>query len=773
MAKTLIINYNLKETAYSWHQSVQNILKLIITIFCACFFSNSIFSQSTLPDPKFGVMGIYHEDSILLRWAPTTLEAFQSAVTEGFSLERGLFAIDGVALSPDSLEASIIMIDEEINLIDEEDWDLVNVTSDLKAAAIELFYNFQYTPPAADTSNIFSALEASNNKKTIVAIASILADRDWDAAEAIGWAYKDGDIDAGNQYVYILTLLDTGEKFYSLVGTEHEFQFKSIPKPSAFAGDSIVRLTFDKFGLDDYYGYYIERSSDNGQTFIETTDAPVYYEDERSPNIFSSIDSLPDNENEYVYRISGVTPFGLQSEWSDTVSVQGIPGPIEAEPDISSIIESGTGVDIEFTFPEEMEPKIQGFEVIRSIERSGPFLNLTAGAMLSPTERIFHDEEPLYSNYYFVRAIDENNYPLLSIPMYYAPKDSIPPDVPGSLGGIIDNSSQAHLHWSPNNEFDIKGYKIYASNAENDLYVEITPGTIRDTFFTYQLANNVVNSDWYVQIKAIDQNENESELSEPVHITRPDLFPPSSPVLKDLKAYPFGIGMNWVKSYSEDVISFVLQRKLKAGNTWEVILDITNDYEHGVSTKGWTGDLVTSPTHFNYIDSTVEAMVVYQYRALAYDASGNVASSAILEATGYDDGLRGEIEDLQAVDKPYTIEANTSYSPDVDKSAIAIGWNYTDTVGIHHFIVYRSADHWPFKAYQSYLVYDGRDNPAETTDNAVASAVSSGLHTRFVMLDKDVSPGKIYKYKVQAKHLDGGFSRISEVVSVTATQTTH
>jgi hypothetical protein len=224
------------------------------------------------------------------------------------------------------------------------------------------------------------------------------------------------------------------------------------------------------------------------------------------------------------------------------VSVHGIPGPIEVEPDISGIIESGTGIDIEFTFPEEMEAKIQGFEVIRSLERTGPFLNLTAGTMLLPTVRTFHDDEPLYSNYYFVRAIDENNYPLLSIPMYYAPKDSTPPDIPESLGGVIDNSSQAHLHWSPNTEFDIKGYKIYASNAENDLYVEITPGTIRDTFFTFQLANNVVNSDWYVQIKAIDQNENESDLSEPVHITRPDLFPPSPPVLKDLKALPL---RNW------------------------------------------------------------------------------------------------------------------------------------------------------------------------------------------------------------------------------------
>lgn len=62
---------------------------------------------------------------------------------------------------------------------------------------------------------------------------------------------------------------------------------------------------------------------------------------------------------------------------------------------------------------------------------------------------------------------------------------------------------------------------------------------------------------------------------------------------------------------------------------------------------------------------------------------------------------------------------------------------------------------------------EGRNNPSATTDDAVISAVSAGLSTRYVVLDKGVRAGTTYKYKVVAKHLDGGFSEVSEVVSVT------
>ncbi len=715
-------------------------------------------------DTDIAFIGIYYQDSIYLRWAPTNIKSYEEAFESGFSLERALYAVDTLLLSQDSFEASLILLDSSIHLISEQDFGNISVSQDLKDAAIELFYNFQYTPPVIDSVSVFGAFEEEEKKQTLVAFASIIADRDWDAAMAMGWAFKDGDIVPGRRYAYVLTSLATEEKYFVLVSAMEEYQFLEIPRLTAFEGDSIVRITFDKTGLDDYYGYYVQISDDDGQTFNLVSDVPVMYDDERAPNLFSLIDSLPDNENEYVYRVAGVNAFGLQGPWSDTVHVQGISGPLDASPDISLIEVSGTGVDITFSFPEELEDKIQGFEVIRSIRREGPFLTLSG--LLSPSIREYHDSEPLYSNYYFIRAIDENGNPLLSLPQYYAPVDSVAAAIPEGLSGTIDESSIARLSWSANQDFDIKGYRLYASNSIDQVFVEITPGVIKDTFFQTQLGTNVLDSIWFVKIRSVDNNENESILSEAVTITRPDHFAPSPPVLKDLHAYAYGIAMNWIESSSTDVESHLLQRKEEASNMWSTILDITNDYINPAHSNGWPGE-GADPTSFNFIDTTVEARKAYHYRVVAIDEAGNIGSSAILNAAGYDDGIRGEIFDLMAIDMPFTVYANTTFTADQDKPGIAVGWNYTDSMTVHHFIIYRSADNWPYKTYNSYLVYDGRQNPAATTDNAVASAVSSGLNTRYVILDKDVKPGTNYRYKIVAKHLDGGFSEMSEVVSVT------
>jgi hypothetical protein len=734
---------------------------ILLSIVC---LSPRIAVAQNAEDTDVAFIGIYYQDSIYLRWAPTNIQAYEEALASGFSLGRALYAVDTLLLSQDSFEASLIMLDSTIQLISEQDFENVSISQDLKDAAIELFYNYDYTPPHIDSVNVFSAFEEEEKKQTLVAFASIIADRDWDAATAMGWAFKDGDIVPGRRYAYVLTSLATEEKYFALVSAMDEYQFMEIPKLTAFEADSIVRITFDKTGLDDYYGYYIQVSEDDGQTFTLASDVPVMYDDERAPNLFSLIDSLPDNENEYVYRVAGVTAFGLQGPWSDTIRVQGIPGPIDASPDISLIEAAGTGVDITFSFPEEFEDKIQGFEVIRSIRREGPFLTLSG--LLSPSIREYHDSLPLYSNYYFIRAIDENGYPLLSLPQYYEPIDSVAAAVPVGLSGTIDGNSIARLSWNANQDFDIKGYRLYASNAIDQVFVEITPGTILDTFFQTQLGTNVLDSVWYVKIRSVDNNENASELSEAVTITRPDHFPPSPPVLKDLHGYPYGVAMNWIESSSTDVASHLLQRKEEASNAWGTILDITNDYTNPTHSNGWPGE-GADPTSFNFIDTTVEARKAYHYRVIAIDEAGNLSSSAILNATGYDDGIRGEIFDLMAIDMPFTVYANTTYTADQDKPGIAVGWNYTDSMSVHHFIIYRSADNWPYKAYNSYLVYEGRQNPAATTDDAVASAVSSGLNTRYVILDKDVRPGTNYRYKVVAKHLDGGFSGMSEVVSVT------
>ncbi|HZV70544.1 MAG TPA: hypothetical protein VFG10_13410 [Saprospiraceae bacterium] len=707
-------------------------------------------------------MGIYHQDIILLRWSPAEYDVYQQSLSNGFRLERGLYSSSGILLSKEEYENSITILQDKIQLIEANAWEGVEAPSSVKDAAIELFYNYHHTLPEVDSVNVFSALEEEENKNSLLAFASIIADRDYEAAEAIGWAYKDNSIEVDKQYIYILTLLETDEKYYTIVSTSDKYDLPRLPKPRAVPGISIAALSFSTVGKDDYYAYYIQRSGDLGSNYELVRELPIMFDDQESPGIFRYVDSLPDNENLYCYRFAGVTAFGLQGSWSDTIRVRGLNGPLDAAPDISEIVKQGTGVDITFTFPDSLEDKITRFEVIRSIKREGPFLKLTDE--LEPDDREFHDDSPLYSNFYFIRAIDENGFPLLSLPQYYAPVDTIAPAIPSGLGGQISVEQYATLHWGVNNDFDIKGYKIYASNAEEGQYTEITDGPVRDTTFQYQLGRNLMNEEWFIKIRAVDLNENESQISEPVMLSRPDAFPPTEPVLKDITSLVNGIGMNWIKSYSEDVVLHVLQRREIGNGGWSTILNITNDYEGLNTTKDWNG---SSLIKFNFLDTSVVAKHEYQYRVKAIDDAGNFSYSAILDAIGYDDGIRGEIYNLEAINKPYTITTTTAYSPSKDSVSVAVGWDYTDTIGVHHFLIYRSAGNWPFKLYKSYLAYDDRPNPAASTDNAFLSAPTSGLTTKYVFVDKQTKFGTRYSYRIIAKHLDGGFSRMSEIVSVT------
>src|SRR5690606_21788566 len=224
--------------------------------------------------------------------------------------------------------------------------------------------------------------------------------------------------------------------------------------------------------------------------------------------------------------------------------------------------------------------------------------------LLGPSVRSFVDEEPLRSNYYFVRVYDQHGYMLVSLPQYYAPPDTIAPAVPTGLSGVVDDHGWAQLSWIANDDFDIRGYRVYAANDTAGLFVEITNGVIKDTTYMYKLSTNVMNSHWYVKMLAVDQNENQSAFSPIVQLGRPDIIPPSTPVLKDVNVIANGIGMNWILSKSDDVVLHILERKRIGTNQWSEILDITNDYAGQQEVHGWEG---TSQQEgkFNFIDTTV------------------------------------------------------------------------------------------------------------------------------------------------------------------------
>jgi hypothetical protein len=101
------------------------------------------------------------------------------------------------------------------------------------------------------------------------------------------------------------------------------------------------------------------------------------------------------------------------------------------------------------------------------------------------------------------------------------PLDTTPPEPPQNLQ-VFAYDETVELYWLPNRESDLNHYNVYVSDAYDGVYAIVA--STHDTFFR---DDNVVNGQiYYYAVTAVDNNNNESELSydEAFAIPRPEGF---------------------------------------------------------------------------------------------------------------------------------------------------------------------------------------------------------------------------------------------------------
>ena len=86
-----------------------------------------------------------------------------------------------------------------------------------------------------------------------------------------------------------------------------------------------------------------------------------------------------------------------------------------------------------------MEAQMQGFNIYRSAEIDGVYEKINA-SILSVTDRVYTDVNPLAANYYVVHAADVNGHEYRSFPYLGQAKDITPPVHPVITGGSCNES---------------------------------------------------------------------------------------------------------------------------------------------------------------------------------------------------------------------------------------------------------------------------------------------------------------------------------------------
>ena len=570
-------------------------------------FTANVKAQEIQKNPAVQVISRTLQNKVLLRWAVDEPLAWKKANDYGFFIERSTISRNGTAVVPIEKKQ---LVSAPLKPKPLAEWEVLATTDQNAAVLAQALYgdSFETTVPNDNLGALYAINDELEQRFTFGLLA---AEQNYEAAKLAGWAFEDTTAIPGENYLYVIRVatpleeaikIENGSIYTSLD------MFEELPKPIGFIGsfeDSRVTLRWNFHLLQQLYtNYSIERSEDN-QNFTQLNGVPIFNAQDDKDGKSSSLsytDSIPNNQTFY-YRIKGKTAFGETGPVSEVVSGKAIES-LGFSPRISrKEIPTDTTAILYWEFDEKGNDLITGFEVRRANNDSGPFE--TVKKNIAPIERKTTVNGLKRSNYFTVVALGKNGVESESYTALVQPIDSTPPAPPKGLQAVLDTMGIIKLSWDKNTEEDLSGYRIFSSNNPNAEFSEVTNATYKEEIFIDTIPIKNLNQKIYFKLKAEDQRYNRSKFSEVLIVDKPDVTPPSPPVLTKYTITNEGVEISWIPSSSEDVVSHSLFRKNTNPNSlWEQIASSA------------------AATDSVFIDKSLTTAGLYNYTLVAKDKVG-------------------------------------------------------------------------------------------------------------------------------------------------------
>lgn len=670
--------------------------------------------SSAQDEAKIKVIARPYQDSIKLRWAPDNPVAWHFLNEYGYKIERfTLMRNDELLEEPDSLILPNTFKPEPL-----KKWEPY-ADNDYVAIAAEAIYgeSLEVTHGIVG-ADIMQVINRSKELESKFSFALLAADFSPLTAELSGLTFTDKSVKKNEKYLYIITSrvpvekikIDTG---YVYVGVD---DFKPMPQPIDVRGDFSDQSTMiswnHQYFENIFIAYQVERSDDNGKTFKPISDDPLINATKaayKTPERMFIIDSLPQNDKEYFYRVRGITSFGEISPASDTVSGYGYQR-LPVNPSISDVkVFSNKIATLTWEFPDSLNHLIDGFKLLRSVNDKGPFDTINQ-KKIPADERKIADEPPYSYNYYKIVAQDHYGHDYQSYPYMVQIIDSIPPVKPVGMNGIVDSTGIVQLSWTNNSEKDLLGYRVFRSNFRNSEFAQITLNPVSDTTYLDTINIKTLTRKIYYKIQAVDQHYNPSEFSEVFELSRPDIIPPVSPVFYGYETDETGIHIQWHNSSSIDVEKHVLYRQDENESGWRVIAvfyprDSISEFTDSLTIEGQN----------------------YKYTMLAVDEAG-LESKPVkpIQIRQYENKVKPPVTEI-------------SYDVDRQEKYIKLVWEYEEP-NVKKFLIYRG--------------------------NAVENlSFYTSVH-EYEFTDKKLMVNNTYLYVIKAVFANGNESKMSNVVEI-------
>ena len=677
---------------------------LLISLFL--ILSARTFGQNSSQTDSIVLIAKQYADSVVLRWAPSNYLLMERMRKEGVYIERR-------RIGEKTFRRQNVTPIKALRL--EEFEEKANTDDKYVYAAAHALYE-KVNSEKDYVAPMSMALEKYQEQNQRYAMAALSADLSSEAASALGWRYCDTKVEKGALYEYRIVLeeldrpnpLKSNPKRLSLVsqkplGKVEEFRIDS--------GDKELMLIWPKYINDSrFIAYHVEYSRDGGNTWIRHNELP---------KLTSSAD-LEALENTYVvpleknyvssrYRVIGYDSFADESLPSKVIEAYGLDLTAPMPPTEVRARDLLDGrMEIQWTNLSEALDHA-GFIVTRSRTFDGNYQPITTQP-ISKSSTSFIDENPYpyIPNYYAIYSLDTAGNVLRSNITTGLWIDNEVPSTPEGLVGRVDSTGRVVLIWSPGEEPDLLGYRVYKSYAKNREFIQITKDIIHQNYFFDETSLKALDQKVYYKIVAIDNAFNPSEYSTILSLRKPDKIPPSSPTFHNFEASAESITLEWNPSSSNDVVRQEIWRK-QGDESWELYTQL---------------DTLQN----SFTDKKVRANQKYAYRVSAIDEAGWMTSSKSISLyTG--NHIRFH---------PIT---EFSISQEEFSGGIVIKWS--EPIDQGRMIIYKSQGNAPLRAYK-YVSGDAT-----------------------VFTDNPASAGEVFNYALQYIGDSGQRGKRSEIQSIT------
>ncbi|MCZ7556845.1 MAG: hypothetical protein M5R41_10640 [Bacteroidia bacterium] len=657
-------------------------------------------------------------DSIVLRWGTTDYVTWKTAAAAGYVIERAELAKRGGA----SLEPQWKRLTEApLKPLRIEDWKLRFAPEDsLAGAAVQSFYG----ESISTTNDPFGSLyEMYLQQQNLHGFGLFLADIRPDLADGLGLRFADRSVERGKPYVYRLYAATQNpdnpvDTAFAVATAKDDNPLTPVTKLTAVEDEKLVVLRWDREESAAYGGFVIERSKDGGGSFTRVTPLPYL------PLVNPSVEDVGSyheyrvkqqrNYEAAQYRVSGVNAFGMLSPAGTVVTAMGRDKTAPRQPAIlpHEIVDE-VSVKISWEVRDTPDKDLDGFIIAKSESPDGPYDIISD--LLPVGARTYTDSNvrDLPPHYYVVSAVDTAGNSRMSAPMFAVFPDSIPPATPSGLVGSVDSSGVVLLRWTSNTEQDLQGYRVFYANDPSHEFQQLTTTIGTDTIYTDTLTLKTLSKHIYYKVTALDWNFNHSPFTPALEVKKPDIVPPSAPVIRDVQSAVDAVTISWYRSPTSDAREHVLLRRRVGETQWRELLRT---------------DEASRTTHR---DEGADAGEVYEYAVQARDEDGLLSPlSNIVNARKVAAGTRPGAEQLVA-------------RYDAQSNAVQLQWRFTGNRPCE-FYLYRGASASP-----QVLI---------RTEGDAASGYA----------DRDVRSGATYVYAVKVVYPDGGESPLvrAEAVSI-------